>query len=115
MDNTDPDSLATGSGSFMFQNERLAQNQSQVVSADAERKRQESELQQTGRDLLHFLANARTESSSVESYLQNIYAQAGRPKIDAKQIEIEFRARELNLILINRLESWILRRMKRHQ
>lgn len=107
---TDADNLFTGGGSQMFANERIETRKKKTIAG--EQAKQRSELVPISNDLLKRLESFRKDNQDVGSYLRRIYSEKNAPKIDAQQIEIEFRARELNLQLIDKLESWIRARIR---
>src|SRR5579875_41087 len=92
---SDPDNLVTGSGSHMFANEKLADVNPKVKELQAELERQKSQLLPIAKDILKKVAELRAEKTDIGSYLAELYAQEGKPKVKEKQVEIEFRARQL--------------------
>lgn len=113
VESTDPGNLFTGSGSHMFANEKTNTKNPRVSKLEAENARQRSELAGIGKDLLTELQAARDENGSVHSYLANLYAAQGKNKISEEDVRVEFRARELNLQLIKRLEQWTRNKMRK--
>lgn len=111
---TDPSALYTGNtAGGMFANESLRERNQRTKNLIEKQKRQGSQLLPVAEDILKKLEEARQEANSIGSYLQRIYAEEGKPTIDVDKIRIEFRAREMNLQLIDNLERWIKLRLKR--
>ena len=106
---TDIENLVTGSGSFMFDNENLVQKnkRAQKLAKEAEAKKAKAGVI-VPQDLLVVLAGYEAENRDIGGYLDDIYAKNGKPKIKAEDVEVEFRARQMNLKLIKDLRSWTL-------
>jgi hypothetical protein len=116
MADTDPDSLYSGSGSFMFQNEKLAQQEDEVTTKDAILKRQQSELIPVANDLLEFLALRKSQNADIRSYLQRVRGDKSFSQLTGEQLKelaVQAEAREMNIVLIEDIERWIRDRLRR--
>ena len=115
MDDTDAelDNLYSGSASNMFANERLESKTKKI--AEGEQERQKSELIPIAQDLLNLTTIIRAENANYRDYARNIFAKNGKQKASAVDIEVEFRARELNLLTLDRIDRWIKTRLRHQQ
>ena len=109
---TDPDNLVTGSGSQMFSNERLKSTNKKAQNIETERARQGSQLLPIANDLLDKIRRMKEDKENIGPYLTDIYAKKGRPEIREKDVEIEFRARQMSLNDLRELEAWITNKLR---
>lgn len=98
-----PGSLYTGSSSRMFDNEKLADKNRKVREIEAKRQSLPKGVRGIVNDLQGILNAAQVENDSVGSYLRSM-AEPGK-KPNPEDIMIEFRAREMNLQLIKRIQT----------
>ena len=99
----DPYALVPGTGSNMFRNERVNEQNRKRKALLAEQAALPKGVKGVVTELQKLLAEAKAENDSFGSYSRTMFGQGKKP--DAQSIEVEWRAREMHLELITRLEK----------
>jgi hypothetical protein len=98
----DPGQLYTGSGSNMFKNEHLSEKNKTRRELEAKRASLPKGIRGLVQELQDLLIASKAENDSISSYLQVAFNEDSN--FDPDKIKVEFRAREMNLQLINRIQ-----------
>lgn len=104
----DPSMLVTGSSSKMFANERIADKNKHKRAIVARRANQPKGSRGIVLEIQDVIDAARRDNDSIGSYLRTMFAQGSSSdsmKEQAAKIAVEFRAREMNLQLIERIQK----------
>lgn len=112
---TDPSNLVTGSGSQMFGNEKLNQDNRTKRKLEGKRAEQSSQLIPVANDLLEMLAEKKGANADIRSYLIRLRGDKPKKQLTAAQVhqlEVQAEAREMNIELIEELERWIRARLR---
>lgn len=109
-ESTDPSNLFTGSGSQMFRNERMFQENTKAAKLKAKRAQEQSQLIPVANDLLEELDKIISANADIRSYMLD-----PKTKKTKEAILIEFRARELNIKLAEQVQGWIRNRLRQNE
>lgn len=113
---TDPFAGFTGSGSQMFKNEKVRNENTKAKKLEAKRAQQSSELIPVANDLLEMLAEKKAANADIRSWLLRIRGPKTKKQLtqaQLHQLEVQAEAREMNIELIEEVERWIRNRLRR--